>query len=389
MNKDKSGEWYLETSLPVSFFIKNTVDIFDINNKDLIAFGTQGDGSRRLVVIDLKVSKLYLSKMKYYFDHHKINYHLVIIDAVEDNKNLDNLLYILKEAEKFGITRKSEPIIAIGGGVLLDIVGLASNLYRRGVPYIKVPTTLLSLVDASVGAKTAINFEDRRNRLGTYYPPIAAYLDKSFLSTLDMHEISSGLGEILKMAVVKDPILFDILVKDGRKLLETKFLDSEYSDEVINRSVTGMKDELQDNLWEKNLERYVDFGHSFSPIPEMRSLVDDNVETLSHGEAVTLDVIFSCVISNLRGMLSKDDVLTVIKTAKNLGLPIIHPYFKDANILMEALTDTVKHRNGDQNLPIPKVIGSSVFINDLTFAEIKEASKFMDAFTSEILASYE
>lgn len=158
---------------------------------------------------------MYISKIKHYFDHHKINYHLVIIDATEDNKNIENLLFILRESEKFGLTRKSEPIIAIGGGVLLDI---AASLYRRGVPYIKVPTTLLSLVDTSVGAKTAINFEDRRNRLGTYYPPVAAYLDKSFMKTLDVIEISSGLGEILKMAVVKDARLFEILKKYGKEL---------------------------------------------------------------------------------------------------------------------------------------------------------------------------
>lgn len=384
MNKDKDGEWYLETSLPVSFFIKNSSNIFDINNRDILTYGTQGEGSRRLVVIDLKVSKLYLSKIKYYFDYHKINYHLVIIDATEDNKNIDNLLFILQESEKFGLTRKSEPIIAIGGGVLLDMVGLAASLYRRGVPYIKVPTTLLSLVDTSVGAKTAINFEDRRNRLGTYYPPIAAYLDKSFMKTLDFVEISSGLGEILKMAVVKDKRLFEILKNYGKELYETKFLECEFADEVINRSVKGMKDELQENLWEKNLERYVDFGHSFSPIPEMRSLVDDKVETLTHGQAVTLDVIFSCVISYNRGLLTKDDIVSLIKTTKNLRLPIMHPYFADANILMEALNDTMKHRNGDQNLPIPKAIGESIFINDLTFNEIKKASKQMNIFASEL-----
>lgn len=384
MNIDKDGEWYLETSLPISFLIKNSSNIFDVTNKDILAHGTQGEGSRRLVVIDLKVSKLYISKIKHYFDYHRINYHLVIIDATEDNKNIENLLFILRESEKFGLTRKSEPIIAIGGGVLLDIVGLAASLYRRGVPYIKVPTTLLSLVDTSVGAKTAINFEDRRNRLGTYYPPVAAYLDKSFMKTLDMIEISSGLGEILKMAIVKDARLFEILKKYGKELYKTKFLDCEYADEVINRTVRGMKDELQENLWEKNLERYVDFGHSFSPIPEMRSLVDDNVNTLAHGQAVTLDVIFSCVISYNRGMLSKEDISDIIKTTKSLGLPITHPYFEDANILIEALNDTIKHRNGDQNLPIPRTIGNSFFINNLTFSEIKEASRQMKIFADEI-----
>ncbi|MDA9048912.1 sedoheptulose 7-phosphate cyclase, partial [Gammaproteobacteria bacterium] len=277
----------------------------------------------------------------------------------------------------FGLNRKNEPIIAIGGGVLLDIVGLAASLYRRGVPYIKIPTTLLGIVDASIGVKTAINFKDRRNRLGSYHEPIASFLDVSFCATLESIEISSGLGEILKMAVVKDAKLFDILKYHGEDLYESKFLNNEYSYEVINRAVQGMKDELQDNLWEKDLERLVDFGHSFSPIPEMRSLVDDDVIALTHGQAVTLDVIFSSVISHLRELLSKDELEEIIITAKNCGLPTYHPYFSNALLLLEALNDTVKHRNGDQNLPIPTSIGNSIFINDLSFDEISAAAKKM------------
>ncbi len=384
MNKDKNGEWYLQTELPVGFYIKNSLNIFSIENKDILNYGTQGPGSRRLIAIDLKVSRLYLDHIIQYLEHYEIDYNIVIIDATETNKNLDTLLHLLKEIEAFGLSRKGEPIIAVGGGVLLDIVGFASSLYRRGIPYIKVPTTLLGIVDASVGVKTAINFEDRRNRLGTYYPPIAAYLDKSFLKTLDPVEISSGLGEILKMAVVKDLKLFEILKNHGKELYESKFLKCEYADEVINRSIQGMKDELQENLWEKNLERYVDFGHSFSPIPEMRSLTDENVETLTHGQAVTLDVLFSSVISYNRGMLSRQCVVDIFNTTRALNLPTHHPYFTDVNILLEALNDTIKHRNGDQNLPVPRTIGNSIFINDLTYDEIKEASKSMENFHIEL-----
>ncbi len=145
-----------------------------------------------------------------------------------------------------------------------------------------------------------------------------------------------------------------------------------------------MKCELQENLWEKNLERYVDFGHSFSPIPEIRSLTDDNVASLTHGQAVTLDVIFSSIISYLRGMLSKKNVLSVMETARNLNLPTTHPYFMNSDILMEALSDTVKHRNGNQNLPIPKNIGNSIFINDLTYENIRETVQMMKSLNNEI-----
>ncbi len=98
---------------------------------------------------------------------------------------------ILEEVHKFGIDCRTEPIIAIGGGVCLDITGLAASLYRRRTPYIRVPTTLLAYIDASVGAKTGVNF--------AYIPPVAAFLDRSFLCTLPRRHISNGMAEMLKV----------------------------------------------------------------------------------------------------------------------------------------------------------------------------------------------
>jgi len=380
---DTKNIFFLNTELPVNFSIELSNDIFNPNNKDLLSYGVLGLNARRILIIDLKVSRLYLDYIKKYFKANNINCSVVIIDATEQNKNIETLLYLLGEIESIGPNRKNEPLIAVGGGALLDIVGMAAGMYRRGIPYIKVPTTLLGIVDASIGVKTGINFKDRRNRLGSYYPPISAYLDKTFLKTLDLIEISSGLGEILKLAIIKDLDLFKILSKHGRDLYNKKFIDCIYADEVISRSIRGMRDELQDNLWEKNLKRYVDFGHSFSPIPELRSLKDKNVPTLTHGQAVTLDVIFSSIISLYRGMLSKTDVLKIVKTARSMNLPTNHPYFNNPDILMEALNDTIKHRNGDQNLPIPTSIGKSIFINDLTFEDVQAASMMMKEINNE------
>jgi len=383
--KDSEEIYYLKTALPIEFSIQISPGIFDINNRNLLSFGDQSENARRIVIIDQKVSKYYLESIKKYFKFFNVFCSIIIIDAIEEKKGIETLTYLLEEIESFGPNRKNEPIIAVGGGALLDIVGMAASLYRRGIPYIKVPTTLLGVVDASVGVKTGINFLDRRNRLGSYYPPLAAYLDTSFFKTLDDIEISSGLGEILKMAVVKDLSLFKILNEHGIELYTSKFLNCKYSNQVISRSIKGMRDELQENLWEKNLKRYVDFGHSFSPIPEMRSLVDESVPTLTHGQAVTLDVIFSSVISHLRGMLSKDEVFLIMSTANDMGLPTNHAYFNNPDIMMEALNDTIKHRNGSQNLPIPKNIGNSIFINDLTYDDIKTVSKMMMEFNYEFI----
>ncbi|MEJ7596858.1 MAG: sedoheptulose 7-phosphate cyclase [Kofleriaceae bacterium] len=380
------NEWVMETHLPVRFTIKNSPGLLTKQNRDLLEFGSQGPTARRFVVIDRHICQFYLPQVIEYFRAHGVEAHILAINATENDKNLESLLEILRELEKFGILRRDEPLIAIGGGVLLDIAGMAAGMYRRGIPYIRVPTTLVGLVDASVGAKTGINFENRRNRLGSYYPPIAAYLDKAFLRTLEPVEISSGLGEILKMAVVKDARLFSLLEESGPSLVENKFEHSEHADEIINRAVIGMKDELQDNLWEKNLERFVDFGHSFSPIIEMRSINEKDQVPLTHGQAVALDVLFSCVLSTARNLMPQAELMRVARVAKSLGLPTNHALFNVPLIILEALKDTMKHRNGAQNLPFPVKIGESVFVNDLSYEEIQKAVPILKSIRSDLLA---
>ena len=371
------GSWVLKTALPVEFKIKSSPGVFDPANDDLLEFGGRGPDARRFVVIDRSICEWYLDDVVRYFKAKRVEHRIVSIDATEQKKDLETLLFLLREMESFGLMRRNEPLIAVGGGVLLDIAGMAANLYRRGIPYIRVPTTLVGLVDASVGAKTAVNFEERRNRLGTYYPPVAAYLDKAFLRTLPSLEISSGLGEIFKMAVVKDARLFELLERHGAELLQKKFLDVGCADEVINRAVFGMKVELENNLWEMDLKRLVDFGHSFSPIIEMRSIHHEGHVPLTHGQAVSLDVMFSCLIANARGMLADHDVRRVFHTARAMELPTNHALFNEPLVILEALKDTMKHRNGAQNLPMPVKLGESVFLQDVSYDEIKAAARRM------------
>lgn len=378
------GTWVMRTSLPVEFTIKNSPGIFSVYNPTLLEFGGRGVGARRFVVIDKNIVPHYLADVKAFFAHYEVETHILAIDANEEDKGLEALLTVLREMETFGVMRRNEPIIGVGGGVLLDVVGMAASLYRRGVPYIRVPTTLVGLVDASVGAKTGINFQGRRNRLGTYYPPIAAYLDKAFLRTIEPVEISSGMGEILKMAVIKGPELFKLLESHGGELLETKFIGCEVADEVINLAAHGMIVELENNLWEKNLARLVDFGHSFSPILEMRSIEENEYVPLTHGQAVALDVLFSSVLSCNRGLLARGDLMRIARTQRSLGLPTDHVLFHDPLLLLEALKDTMKHRNGDQNLPIPKGIGDPMFLNDVTLDEIRRTVEGFEQLNDEL-----
>jgi 2-epi-5-epi-valiolone synthase len=142
---------------------------------------------------------------------------IVVFPGDEENKTLDHYLALARELDCFPIHRRDEPIIAIGGGVLTDLVGFVAASYRRGVPYVKVPTTLMGYVDASIGIKTGLNFNSNKNRLGSFHAPQAVLLDKAFLKTLPRRHILNGVCEIIKLAVIKDAPLFGLLETHGRK----------------------------------------------------------------------------------------------------------------------------------------------------------------------------
>lgn len=169
--------------------------------------------------------------------------------------------------------RRREPFLAIGGGVLLDIAGMGACLYRRGVPFVRVPTTLLAIVDASVGVKNGVDYccavtdETYKNRVGSFYAPSACLLDPAFIGTQDKRNICNGFGEIMKLALVRSTDLFEILETHGANLVKAKFAETPtvpkgVGDRVIDLSIQIMLEELGPNLWEQTLERCVDYGTS-------------------------------------------------------------------------------------------------------------------------------
>jgi 3-dehydroquinate synthase len=289
---------------------------------------------------------------------------MLVIDTNEESKNWEDADYILQFFEDEGVLRR-EPIIAIGGGVLLDIVGFACSIYRRGIPYIKVPTTLLAIVDASVGSKVAVNHFGRRNRLGAYYPPIATLIDKKFIKTQSEREIINGIAEIFKLAVIKSPELFALLEENAELLIEEKFQHGAVPVRVINLAITDMIAELGPNLWERKLDRCVDFGHTFSPVIEM-----ENVPELLHGEAVALDCLYSSCVACLRGYIDMSTLNRIFKLAKRLKLKTYHEDFTKMELLQKSLSDATKHRNGNQFAPLPISIGNYTIVNDITEYEM-------------------
>jgi 3-dehydroquinate synthetase len=356
--------WSVKTELPVEFTLTYSSDIFNPSNQDIVNIT---NSNRRIIVIDSEVFDLYKDNIALYFGAVKLESRILCVDCKEENKNWKNVDKILDFFEQNGVLRREE-IIAVGGGVLLDIVGFACSIYRRGIPYIKIPTTLLAIVDASVGSKVGVNHIGRRNRIGAYYPPIATYIDKKFIRTQSEREIVNGIAEIFKLAVIKSPELFRLLEENAEILIKEKFQYGAVPVRVINLAITDMITELGPNLWEKRLDRCVDFGHTFSPVIEMA-----NIPNLLHGEAVALDCLFSSCIAFQRGYLEINDLKRIFDVAKRLQLKTFHPDFTNMRMLKESLSDATKHRNGNQYAPLPISIGNYKIVNDISDDEIQIA----------------
>jgi 3-dehydroquinate synthase len=380
MDYDKfKRTWTVKTELPVEFKLTYSADIFNPLNHDLVSYKTN---DRVMIVIDQNVHKFYAAQLMEYFNSHNVKYSMLVIDTNEESKNWEDADYILQFFEDEGVLRR-EPIIAIGGGVLLDIVGFACSIYRRGIPYIKVPTTLLAIVDASVGSKVAVNHFERRNRLGAYYPPVATLIDKKFIKTQSEREIINGIAEIFKLAIIKSPELFALLEENAELLIEEKFQHGAVPVRVINLAITDMIAELGPNLWEKKLDRCVDFGHTFSPVIEMKNLTQefdpDNPPyftkdtMLLHGEAVALDCLYSSCIACLRGYIGQSVLNRIFNLAKRLKLKTYHEDFTKIELLQQSLADATKHRNGNQFAPLPIYVGNYKIVNDITQSEMKYA----------------
>lgn len=380
----RSYQWRVTSSKKIDYSIVITEGLFNKKSNFLISDTDKKKGNlRRLIFIDSNVNAYYQKQIENYFLAKKVEFKLIPLDIKEEDKNLDNLKNILNYIDNFGIKRRSETIIAIGGGVLTDIVGFAASIYRRGVPFIKVATTLLCIVDACVGVKTSINHFSKRNRLGTYFSPEKSFIDLSLLKTLPLEEISASLGEIIKIAVIKNKKLFENIFNSSEKLLDTKFYNSKIGNLIIAESIESMIEELHNNLEEINLKRSVDFGHTFSPVIEMRSLENNKVKSLKHGEAVCLDVLLTCCISYNRSYLKITELKKIFELANAVKIPLDHEFIKNSDYLLESLLDATKHRNGSQNVPIPTKIGNYKFLNDITENDIKKAIKVYNSIIND------
>ncbi|MER7433397.1 sedoheptulose 7-phosphate cyclase [Pseudonocardia alni] len=331
------------------------------------------DRGRCLMVVDETVHELYGDRIRAYFDHHGIALTTVPLTIAETAKSLRTLERIVDAFAEFGLNR-TEPPLVVGGGLTTDVAGFACASYKRGTPYIRIPTTLIGLIDASVAMKVAVNHGKHKNRLGAFHASHDVLLDFSFLATLPEAQVRNGVAEMIKIATVANADLFDLLEKYGEDLLATGFGHRDGTPELREISHRATYDAVRTmlelehrNLHELDLDRVIAFGHTWSPTLELAP------ETpMLHGHAISVDMAFSATLAERRGYISTGERDRVHRLFSGLGLTVDSPYLTP-ELLTEATESITQTRAGLLRAAVPKPIGTCHFVNDATPAELTAA----------------
>ncbi|TVY36252.1 Demethyl-4-deoxygadusol synthase [Lachnellula occidentalis] len=346
--------------------------IFDLQNNNLA--DCYKKWGRCLAVTDLNIHNLYGPKMEAYFEHHGIELKVHTTKIGEKAKTMPTLLSIVDSMNAFGIYRK-EPVLVVGGGLVTDVAGFACAAYRRNTNFIRIPTTVIGLIDASVSIKVAVNYGETKNRLGAYHAPIHTFLDFTFLRTLPKAQIRNGFAELIKISSCAHLDTFNLLDKYCEQLIEKSFGRGDGSskelvdaaDRINREGIHEMLKLETPNLHEIGLDRVIAYGHTWSPIHE---LVPET--PLRHGHAISIDMAYSATLANQRKLISDEEHHRILKLFSRAGLSMDHEQF-DEVILAKATAAILKTRDGLLRAAVPSPIGSCVFLNDVSGDEMNEA----------------
>lgn len=274
----------------------------------------------------------------------------LILAGGERVKSFSTLRSVIAWLEHNSVARQSEPVVGVGGGALLDMVALAASLYRRGVTFWRVPTTLLGAIDAGIGVKSAINFFGHKNLVGMYSMPAFVLVDPLCVGTLSLRQLRSGLAEAVKLGLACDSELFECIETSHRRLLAHRFQSKE-GIAMIERAVDTMLGQLQADLWEEDLVHPTDLGHSFSRTFE-RLMSPKPL----HGEAVAIDMALCASYARAVGVCEPHHHRRIIELLDSLRLPSDSDQL-DQDLLDQAFAEIVIHRDGSRLLPLPSSPG--------------------------------
>lgn len=326
-------------------------------------------GKRRcLIVTDSNVGPLYRARLEAVLGaagHSLLS--AITVPAGEGSKDFATLQSVLNQMLAAGLDRKTL-IIALGGGVVGDLAGVAASLVMRGVDIVQIPTSLLAQVDSSVGGKTGIDTEHGKNTVGTFYQPRLVLADVALLDSLPAREIRSGYAEIVKYGLIKDAPFFEWCKAHGSKLLKG---DREAQIYAVSASCMHKAKIVAADEREAGERALLNLGHTFGHALET---VTGYGHLLLHGEAVAIGMVMAFKLSAQMGLCSHTEAYDVRDHLNSLGLPVTPPAFPSYNIdeLIGLMKQDKKAEAGKLTLILAKGIGKAFISRDVKDSDLRD-----------------
>ncbi|MCW5516691.1 3-dehydroquinate synthase [Muriicola sp. Z0-33] len=303
--------------------------------------------SRIFILVDENTHKhclpLFLSQLEELRD-----YEIIEIESGEENKNINTCTGVWEALSELDGDRKSL-LINLGGGVITDLGGFVASAFKRGIHFINVPTSLLAMVDASVGGKTGVDLGMLKNQIGVINQPQMVLIAPAFLRTLETRQLQSGFAEMLKHGLIKSEKYW----KNLKQLNSFESLDAPIFDSVVIKNEVVLKDPT-----EQHLRKILNFGHTLGHAIETHFLTSDNKETLLHGEAIAIGMILEAYLSSQLTGLDKEHLKDIKSTFLERYRKVS---FSDSDIdaIISLLKYDKKNTHGNINFVLLKAIGET------------------------------
>jgi len=314
-----------------------------------------GLAGRAAVITGETVSPLYSSGVMGSLRDAGLSPELIVIPDGEEYKSLQWASHLYDRLLEMRYDRKCS-LVALGGGVIGDLTGFVAATYMRGIPFVQVPTTLLSQVDSSVGGKTGVNHPLGKNMIGAFYQPVHVCADVRTLDTLPSEEFVSGMAEVVKYGVIYDAEFFKY-IEDNRDAILAK--DPAALAHVIRRSCEIKADVVAADERESGLRAILNYGHTIGHAIEMLT----NYTGYRHGEAVSIGMVVAARLAHKSGLCGRDVEARVEALLGSLGLPVKLPKL-DPESIMSVLSLDKKAEAGRVKFVLPKSIGEVVITAD-------------------------
>jgi 3-dehydroquinate synthase len=311
---------------------------------------------KALIISDSNVDKLYGDKCAGVLSSFGIEVKRTFVPAGEESKDIKFVKQLYDEAMKAGLDRSSV-IVALGGGMVGDLAGFVAATFLRGIRFIQVPTTVLAMVDSSVGGKTGINLPQGKNLVGSFYQPVEVTADLSTLNTLPVKEYVSGLAEVVKYGVIWDAKLFGLIENNVQKILGR---DLDFLEGVVARCCEIKAEIVKIDEKETGVRAILNFGHTMGHALE-KAL---GYGKWLHGEAVAAGMAFAAKVSVAEKSFPASECERLQTLLKNLGLPV---GMKDFGVTIswrdvrDAMASDKKSLSGVPRFVLAEKLGSVVF----------------------------